>query len=113
MQILVNSTLVKSYIYINGLAVLILKRPLIRPAMFTLYRIVFAPTRNPYWIKCLFTPESGDFGTVSLRERARQRGHDLQSELSRIRIGFCATWRSVTRRSSDQEFSMRTWKAIR
>lgn len=41
-----------------------------------------------------------------IKERARQRGHDLQSELSRIRIGFCATWRSVTRRSSDQELSM-------
>ena len=33
-------------------------------AMFTLYRIVFAPTQKPYRIGLLFTHDDGDFGQV-------------------------------------------------
>ena len=39
-------------------------------AMFTLYRIVFAPARKPYRIGLLFTYENGDFGTISVTERS-------------------------------------------
>ena len=39
-------------------------------AMFTLYRIAFAPARKPYRIRLLFTHENGDFGAISVTERS-------------------------------------------
>jgi len=43
--------------------------------MFTLYQIAFAPLRNSYWIKLLFTHKNGDFG-------AMLRGAHLESGAS-------------------------------
>ena len=39
-------------------------------AMFTLYRIAFAPARKPYQILLLFTQKNGDLGVVSVMERS-------------------------------------------
>ena len=42
-------------------------------AMFTLYRIAFAPARKPYQILLLFTQKNGDLGVVSVMERSCSR----------------------------------------
>ena len=50
-----------------GLHVNELQSPTLNKAMFTLYRIGFAPARKPYRIGLLrFTPKSGDFGVISV-----------------------------------------------
>ena len=33
-------------------------------AIFTLYRIAFAPAGKPCWIELLFTHKNGDFGAI-------------------------------------------------
>ena len=39
-------------------------------AMFTLYRIAFAPARNPYPIELLFTHKNSDFSAISVTEKS-------------------------------------------
>ena len=63
-------------------------------AMFTLYRIAFAPARKPYRIRLLFTHENGDFGAISVTERICSAPISIVER--HISERFCATlWCSV------------------
>ena len=59
-------------------------------AMFTLYRIAFAPARKPYRIRLLFTHENGDFG-ANFCNGANLRRADLDSGASHIGKVLCHT----------------------
>ena len=76
-------------------------------AVFTLYRIAFALTRNPYQIELLFTHKNG---AISVTERS---GVAQTSKVGRhISDRFCAIlWCTVNRysdRSGSEEVGIRT-----
>ena len=53
-------------------------------AMFTPYQTAFAPARKPHRIELLFRHKNGDFGAISVENRAKLRRVDLESGASQI-----------------------------
>ena len=53
-------------------------------AMFTPYQIAPSQARKPHRIDLLFRHKSGDFGAISVENRAKLRRADLESGASQI-----------------------------
>ena len=60
-------------------------------AVFRLFQIALAPTRKQNRIGLLFTDKKGDFGPISVTDRAKLRRSDLENGKSLIGWVLCHT----------------------